>query len=201
MFKGLFSVVLFSVLFTSARAQDPAAPLSSGFGGYSEAPPFEVVERPWPPVAMPCPACHQIKPTDPTPRVLPPPHPQQNHGDGRFWCLTCHNPDQRDKLLDLSGNEVSVQEVHLVCGQCHFDRQRDWTFGVHGKRVGNWRGERRIFACTHCHDAHDPAIAPRKPQPPPPLRVGLTREPGERHAALPIWQKTGKTVSPEVPDE
>lgn len=208
MLTRLFPVVLLS-LSSSVWSQNEAGttPATVGFGGYPEATDFEVVERPlltigvWPDISVPCTFCHQALITNPTPRALPPPHPALNHGDGRMWCLNCHNPDDRDQLRDFLGNDVAAGDAHLVCGQCHFDQQKDWYFGAHGKRVENWRGKRRIYACAHCHDPHDPAIKPRAPLEPPPVRVGLTREEGDRHAPQLPWQRGAATGSEETKNE
>ena len=97
-----------------------------------------------------------------------------SHGKGRLWCLQCHDKDERDFLITMLGEKVTFDEAYMVCGTCHPDRQRDWYYGGHGKRLNNWRGERVVYNCTHCHDAHEPAIAPRAPKPPPPVRAGLS---------------------------
>lgn len=112
---------------------------------------------------------------NPTPRKLvAAPHPAAlDHGRGRIWCLDCHQLKDRDHLHTLAGEPVDFDAAYLVCGQCHFNRQRDWYFGAHGKRVGNWRGERVIYSCTACHDPHSPSLKPRAPSPPPPVRAGL----------------------------
>ena len=48
--------------------------------------------------------------------------------------------------------------------------------GGHGKRIGNWQGERIILVCTECHNSHSPSIKPKQPDPPP-----------LRHAKVPAW--------------
>ena len=78
-------------------------------------------------------------------------------------------------LQTLAGQPVSFDQAYLVCGQCHFNRQKDWFYGGHGKRLHNWQGERVIYNCTFCHDPHDPTLKPRAPGPPPPVRAGLHR--------------------------
>jgi hypothetical protein len=45
-----------------------------------------------------------------------------------------------------------------------------------------------VFNCTHCHDAHSPAIKPRAPKPSPPVRAGLERQHGVEHAPSPVWE-------------
>ena len=159
------------------------------FSGYTEAPPFRVAPRDEPLPNYPCSACHQYKPSDPTPRPLAVPHPVLNHGDGRMWCLSCHDAEQRDQLKDFMGRAVALEDAHLVCGQCHAAQQRDWYFGAHGKRLDNWQGERVIYNCTHCHNPHQPALSPRPPEPPPPVRVGLERPETAPHPPIPLWQR------------
>ncbi len=151
------------------------------FAGYPGAPAFKVVPRHEKLVFYPCSACHSVLPPNPQPRKLVTPHPAAlQHGNGRIWCLDCHDLKDRDHLHTLSGTKVEFDDAYLVCGQCHFNRQKDWYFGAHGKRVGNWRGERVIYGCPECHDPHDPKLKPRAPGPPPPVRAGLSREPLEK---------------------
>ncbi|MBK8725056.1 MAG: hypothetical protein IPL96_03095 [Holophagaceae bacterium] len=38
---------------------------------------------------------------------------------------------------------------------------------MHGKRVGQWNGERTYLLCVHCHNPHSPRFKPIKPLPPP----------------------------------
>lgn len=166
------------------------------FQGYEHAPPFSVVSREEKLTFYPCDTCHNLIPVNPTPRKLEAsPHQIEfNHGGGRFWCLSCHHTDERNHLRTLDGaRKLEFDEAYLVCGQCHANRQKDWYFGAHGKRVANWHGERQLHNCTHCHDAHDPRIKPRKPQPPPPVRSGLSRVPGETHRAGRVWEQDGSS--------
>jgi hypothetical protein len=155
---------------------DPGPPTAPApFGGFPDAPAFTVVPRQGELTWYPCQNCHIALPANPEPRRLMAPHPAVlNHGDGRFWCLQCHKPEDRNQLRTLAGEPATFDESWKVCGQCHYQPQQDWAFGAHGKRVENWEGERRIYGCTHCHDPHDPAIKPRAPEPPPPVREGLS---------------------------
>lgn len=151
---------------------EPTAP--HAFAGYAQAPPFTVVPQIGELTFFPCTTCHALMQPNPTPRQLNTPHPAALvHGAGRFWCLDCHTLRDRDRLHTLRGEPVSYDDAYIVCGQCHFNRQRDWYFGAHGKRVANWQGPRQIYNCTHCHDPHDPAVKPRAPQQAPPVRAGL----------------------------
>jgi hypothetical protein len=158
----------------NAPVEMPAATAPSAFTGYPGAPPFVVVPQKDKLTWFPCTNCHAALHPDPTPRKLLSPHPAAlSHGDGRIWCLDCHQLNDRDHLHTLAGQAVDFDAAYLVCGQCHFNRQKDWYFGAHGKRVGNWRGRRLIYNCTHCHDPHSPNLKPRAPERPPPVRAGL----------------------------
>ncbi len=119
------------------------------------------------------------------------------HGGGRFWCLTCHGEEDRDQLASLKQQPISFDEPFLLCGQCHFQRQRDFFRGVHGKRLETWQGERRVAVCTECHNAHDPRIKPRKPFRPPQVRSGLSPAPNTHHPRMKPWQKKGERDAPE----
>jgi hypothetical protein len=156
----------------------PAPTEPKPFDGYPGAPPFTVVPQKDKLTWFPCTACHAAMTPNPEPRLLHSPHPAAlAHGNGRFWCLTCHQLKPRDELHTLSGQAVDFNDAYLVCGQCHFNRQKDWYFGAHGKRVGNWKGPREIYNCTHCHDPHSPTLKPRAPEGPPPVRAGLKQMP------------------------
>jgi hypothetical protein len=161
----------------------PTAPQE--FSGYPDAPAFTVVPRVEHLTFFPCSTCHAVLPPDPEPRKLAgAPHPAAlDHGKGRFWCLECHQLKDRDHLHTLAGRSVDFNDAYLVCGQCHFDRQKDWYFGAHGKRADNWLGPRVIYNCTACHDPHSPAVKPRAPNRAPPVRVGLM--PAEKLAGAP----------------
>jgi len=52
----------------------------------------------------PCSQCHKFLPKNSTQRELFSPHPSTlTHSNGRFWCLTCHNEDDRDYLRRVDG--------------------------------------------------------------------------------------------------
>lgn len=144
------------------------------FAGYPQAPRFTIVPQKPGLTLHPCSACHAALPPNPKPRPLAAPHVASlPHGNGRFWCLDCHDERDRDRLRGLRGQAIDFDDSYLVCGQCHFRQQKDWYFGAHGKRVANWQGERQLYSCAHCHDPHDPALRPRAPGPRPRLRAGL----------------------------
>lgn len=125
----------------------------------------------------PCTDCHdnQTQKANPVERELEEEHDDLKfvHGEGRFWCLSCHSKNERDELEDLKGRKVSYDASHKICLQCHSQRTQDFARGGHGKRVGAWMGERKLKACVECHDPHAPAIKARKPVALPVLRKGL----------------------------
>jgi hypothetical protein len=160
------------------------------FAGYAQTPPFMVVPQKDKLKFYPCSQCHKYMPPNPQPRKLEAaPHPAAlKHGKGRLWCLNCHLIDDRDFLRTVRDQKVDFDEAYLVCGQCHFNRQKDWYLGAHGKRVSNWRGDRTIYSCTHCHDPHDPVTKPREPSKAPPVRAGLHRMEPAEHETKKVWE-------------
>ncbi|MBC8258768.1 MAG: hypothetical protein H8E38_07125 [SAR324 cluster bacterium] len=140
---------------------------------------------------FPCMDCHEDEETNYNIRLLEEDHEDYKleHGAERFWCLTCHQADNRDYLRSLKNNAIDFDQSYRLCGQCHFQRQKDWFFGAHGKRIGNWSGERKLYLCTECHDPHSPSIKPLKPNPPPKVRKGLVFVPNGTHIKKKVWQK------------
>jgi Zn finger protein HypA/HybF involved in hydrogenase expression len=134
-------------------------------------------------------------PVNPEPRELMSPHPGAiSHGKGRIWCLNCHHPDDRNNLQTLRGEKVDFDQAYMVCGQCHANRQQDWHFGGHGKRVANWQGKRILYSCTHCHDPHQPAVKGREPSPMPPIRAGLSPMETNEHPRERLWERYSKNT-------
>jgi nitrate reductase cytochrome c-type subunit len=95
-----------------------------------------------------------------------------DHGGGRFWCLTCHNLQNMDYFRSMTEERIDFNKPFLLCGQCHAPRQKDWYYGGHGKRIGNWKGEKVSLSCTECHSSHSPSIKPKQPDPPPKMHKG-----------------------------
>ena len=150
-------------------------------GPYPDAPALTIRPRQEALAMFPCQQCHAALQTNPAIRDVRIHASEFDHGAGRIWCLNCHESEDRNYLTTLLGERVSFEQAHQVCGGCHGGVERDWYFGAHGKRVGNWQGERIVYGCTECHNPHSPAIGPRAPLPPPPVRRGLQRpgSPGE----------------------
>jgi len=111
------------------------------------------------------------------------------HGKGAIWCLDCHDPMNRTKLMDHFGNEVSFNQPQRVCGKCHGQVYRRWREGIHGKRIGMWQkgGKKRWWVCTECHNPHDveqgdrqSGFAQLEPEPAPMLPKGMKNADHER---------------------
>ncbi len=189
---GRWIPALIAVAFVAVAKADtaPAKPNNTAFQGYDEAPSFDVLPRQGELTYYPCSQCHKFMEPNPKPRKLSAPHPGEiNHGKGRLWCTNCHYSEDRDYLVTSMGEPVDFDHSHLVCGSCHANRHKDWYFGGHGKRVGNWQGERVLYNCAHCHDPHEPTIEPRAPMAMPSVRIGLEREEGHPHKTTRLWER------------
>ena len=155
------------------------------------APAFKTVSRKESLELYPCSDCHEGEPANPKQRQLEDEHTDivLEHGGGRYWCLTCHGSKDKDTLVSLEKVPINFDQPYLLCGQCHFQRQKDWFFGGHGKRIGTWNGLRVIKVCTECHNPHSPSIKPYVPAPPPKVRSGLARmHPAQLEPHSP-WEK------------
>jgi len=165
----------------SARAQPSGEPPDPGPGparvfqapAAGDAAEFPVPMKPLPKTITPCRACHgpekdfQINWTrEEGLRVHT--HIRLNHGGNKVWCLDCHSPLERNYLRPLSdGRLIPFEQSHELCGKCHGTKYRDWRHGIHGKRTGNWNGDKTYALCTQCHDPHSPRFRPIQPLPPP----------------------------------
>ncbi len=127
-----------------------------------------------PPVAFssdyfPCSECHKDLEANPEKRNLHQ-HTEivyKDHAEDERWCLDCHDPADRDKLLLTTGEKVGFDASHKICWQCHGSLHNDWQHGIHGKRIGNWDGRKQYYLCAACHNPHTPAFRPITPEPPP----------------------------------
>ncbi|HEY4706848.1 MAG TPA: hypothetical protein VII64_05250, partial [Thermodesulfobacteriota bacterium] len=84
----------------------------------------------------------------------------------------CHNPRNRDTLIDHRGGEISFNQPQKLCGKCHGEVYSDWRDGIHGKRIGSWAkgGKKRWWVCTECHNPHtvqEKRFQPMAPEPRP----------------------------------
>jgi hypothetical protein len=136
--------------------------------------PGQRLEVPPPPFSdgiFPCSFCHNADlPPNRTRRSL-----VEMHGDlvlthdvaGRLWCLDCHDPTDYDSLHLSSGEKVPFDQSYRLCGQCHGRNIRDWTVGVHGRRTGQWNGDKAYLLCANCHSAHQARFKSMAPMPAP----------------------------------
>ncbi len=131
-----------------------------------------LVEAPPPPFSegiFPCSSCHD-KASNPTRRKLDyhdELQEQFDHDKEHRWCLDCHDNAKRDLLHLSNGETLPFTESYRLCGQCHGDKYRDWRRGIHGRRVGQWNGQKTYLLCVHCHNPHAPRFKPMKPEPRP----------------------------------
>jgi len=164
------SVCIICLILMPAEAQetpDSLQPLR--FEGYPGAPELDVVPRKDDLFFYPCTQCHAAMEPNPEIRSIDTLHDSVlEHGRGRIWCLSCHDLTNRDYLRTQLDELVDFDEAHLVCGGCHGSRHKDWYFGA---------------------NAHDPAIKPRAPKPPPPVRAGLKLERGIEHETSHVWER------------
>lgn len=122
--------------------------------------------------------CHANLPANFTKRPLREFHTLRTikHGASMFWCNFCHKPDNLDELQLLDGTPVSFNSPQRLCGQCHGDKLRDWSLGIHGLQTGDWRGPKVRRACPACHNPHDPHRPTFVALPPP--EIGHREEDG-----------------------
>ena len=150
-----------------------ADPLLSDLPDPGGSKPDSQIHVPPPPFSagvFPCSECHdEDLPANPKVRKLKKAHEDLvlEHGGENRWCYDCHNPVERDQLRLANGAPVGFEESYRLCGQCHGEIYRDWREGIHGRRVGNWDGEKRYLLCAHCHNPHSPRFKPVAPLPPP----------------------------------
>jgi len=118
---------------------------------------------------FPCNDCHSELEPNPLRRELVEMHDDIifDHDSENRWCLACHNTVDLDSLVLAGGKLLGFNESFKLCGQCHGPKYRDWKLGIHGKRTGNWNGEKQYLLCVHCHDPHSPKIKSVQPMPPP----------------------------------
>lgn len=83
--------------------------------------------------------------------------------EGVMNCITCHQSNNLETLVSLSGQEVSFNNSQNLCAQCHSTQFNDWKGGAHGKAIGGWVDPRVSYSCVNCHDPHKTAFEPRWP--------------------------------------
>jgi hypothetical protein len=169
------------LLAVAAPAAGPAPPLPAPTAAADD----ERLELPPPPFSdgiFPCSSCHADLKPNPTRRALTEMHDdiQLRHDEQHRWCLDCHDAADRDSLHLASGERIPFERSYLLCGQCHGEKLRDWRAGVHGRRTGQWNGQKSYLLCAHCHNPHQPRFralapkpAPRRPERPHATAGGL----------------------------
>lgn len=122
--------------------------------------------------------CHVRLAPNPTRRELVEFHTDKRlaHGTTLTWCTFCHQDDNLDQLRLIDGSLVSFDDGHRVCSQCHAERYRDWTRGIHGVTTGSWRDVAQRRSCTACHNPHDPHRTQFNALPPPSRERGREQE-------------------------
>ncbi len=134
--------------------------------GHVEGPPAVEVDPRIPHLTRyPCSKCHE-KPLSVLKQTKPAAHweVKLQHAPNTFTaCTTCHSEAPTQSLKLMNGKEISFDESHLLCAQCHSRQAADWRGGAHGKRTSGWADQRRVLNCTGCHNSHQPRLAPRWP--------------------------------------
>lgn len=140
---------------------------------------------------FPCSDCHSEILTNPKRRELVEMHDDImfDHDSENRWCLACHYESDRDSLVLAGGKLLGFSESYKLCGQCHGPKLRDWKLGIHGKRTGQWNGQKQYLLCVHCHDPHSPSIKKLQAMPPPrrpeQIKTDTTHEIPEKKPASP----------------
>lgn len=156
---------------TPQQPQSPPPSTPQPAAAAQAARPGEHVEVPPPPFSegvYPCTFCHADLKTNRARRVIED-HSDivLKHDEKNRWCLDCHDADNRDFLHLAGGERIPFDESYRLCGQCHGEKYRDWRAGVHGRRVGQWNGQKGYLLCVHCHSPHEPHFKPMAPKPAP----------------------------------
>lgn len=117
----------------------------------------------------PCSACHADMEPNLERRELEDFHDDivLDHDEENRWCMACHDAENRDMLHSAGGEPIDFEESYKLCGQCHGPKLKDWKAGIHGRRTGQWNGQKEYLLCAHCHDPHSPHFPKMKPDPVP----------------------------------
>lgn len=168
----LFVLILSgSLLLTGHQAADAAIDQQKVIGKEQQD-----IQVPPPPLnedTFPCSMCHADMETNLERRELVDFHENivLKHDEENRWCMACHDTENRDMLHSASGELIDFTESYKLCGQCHGPKLRDWEAGIHGRRTGQWNGEKQYLLCAHCHDPHSPKFQKMKPDPAP-IKLG-----------------------------
>lgn len=149
------------------QPKPPATPVLPAAA--SDIKPDEHLEVPPPPFSegvYPCTFCHdETLKTNPKRRFVEDHEDiKLKHDEKNRWCLDCHDANNRDVLHLASGEPLPFAESYRLCGQCHGEKYRDWRAGVHGRRTGQWNGQKGYLLCVNCHSPHEPHFKPMAPK-------------------------------------
>ena len=90
------------------------------------------------------------------------------HGGKILACNFCHDKGNHNFLKSTAAFPASFSNPSPVCQQCHEEEFRDWKKGIHGKRIGGWKGDdRQQLHCIECHDPHSVKFKSLKAKPAP----------------------------------
>jgi hypothetical protein len=120
--------------------------------------------------------------------------------DSPLLCGQCHSARHKDWTFGGHGKRVAGwggAGVADANGTATADKNGKPVTDKDGKPVADKSARpvaaassvREIYACTHCHDPHNPLIAPRAPGKAPPVRAGLTPMVKVHDEARQAWQR------------
>jgi hypothetical protein len=125
------------------------------------------------PIGIKCSTCHTLHAEPPFIQKasdLKRFHKDLKFTHGELACGACHDREDRDKLRMADDRRIPMQDVMVLCSQCHGPQARDWRHGAHGGMSGYWdltRGGRVRNTCVDCHDPHQPKYPTFAPVHPP----------------------------------
>lgn len=115
-------------------------------------------ERPLPARAKECEFCHTKKSRDFYKKGVAPQSEHETitplHGKRVISCNSCHDINNHNYLRTSKENPASFANSSPVCASCHMEKFRDWSKGLHGKRLGGWRQPKVQLNCIDCHKPH-----------------------------------------------
>lgn len=172
------SLLFFGI--TSVRAEDaaemPAPTQTATQSPAPEALKYTVIKRVSSLEMYPCDDCHSAtEDFNATKRQLTKDHdsivgyhPLAEHDNADYWCLSCHEPSNYNKLRLHSGKVISMNEAYKICLQCHGNYKDEFENGIHGRKSGKWETTEPVFtSCPKCHDPHGTKFKAIKPDPAP----------------------------------
>lgn len=161
---SIMAIILSGAFLLAASSGEAAA--AQGQGGKNDDLPKFLFPRSLSQKNFPCSECHNFRAENRTKRLLKDNHLdiELKHGEDQRWCYDCH---EGDRLRLQNGKLISFADGHLLCGQCHGTIFRDWKAGIHGKRSGNWDGDKLYRVCGNCHNPHKPKFSAIEPKQPP----------------------------------